>query len=87
MFATAIVITLMLCHKFKMLDKKMKSSNQNDIRETLIWGKEGKFTFGEIVEATEYFDDRYCIGEGGFGTVYKAILRSKDLVLAVSGYI
>ncbi|XP_060970676.1 MDIS1-interacting receptor like kinase 2-like [Cannabis sativa] len=83
-FVTTIVIALILCHKFKVLDKQRKTSNQNDTRQSLmIWEKEAKFTFGEIVEATENFDDKYCIGKGGFGTVYKAILRSHELVLAV----
>ncbi|XP_062115909.1 MDIS1-interacting receptor like kinase 2-like [Humulus lupulus] len=80
---TAIVMTLILCHKFKVLAKQRKSSNQKDTHQSLIWEKDAKFTFGEIVEATEDFDDKYCIGKGGFGTVYKAILRSHELVLAV----
>uniref|UniRef100_A0A803PGJ5 non-specific serine/threonine protein kinase n=1 Tax=Cannabis sativa TaxID=3483 RepID=A0A803PGJ5_CANSA len=82
-FVTAIVITLILCHKFKVLDKHKKDSNKSDTHQSLIWEKEAKFTFGEIVEATEDFDDKYCIGKGGFGTVYKAMLRSQELVLAV----
>jgi len=33
----------------------------------------------EIIEATENFDDKYIIGTGGHGTVYKATLRSGDV--------
>ena len=81
-FATLIVTILIMSHKFNVLDKKRKHPNQNGIPESLIWEKEVKFTFGEIIEATQDFDDKYCIGQGGFGTVYKAVLRS-GTVLAV----
>lgn len=81
-FATDTVTTLILCHKFKVVDKERRQNqNENEV-ESLIWEKEGKFTFGEIVKAAEDFDDKYCIGKGGFGTVYKAVLKS-GLVLAV----
>ncbi|GMN49041.1 hypothetical protein TIFTF001_018203 [Ficus carica] len=76
-FVIAIVITLILYH-----NRERKQNCREDQAESLIWEREGKFTFGEIVEATEDFDDKYCIGKGGVGTVYKAVLRS-GLVLAV----
>ncbi|XP_061993692.1 MDIS1-interacting receptor like kinase 2-like [Rosa rugosa] len=41
---------------------------------------EGKLLYEEIVRATEDFDDAYCIGKGGTGSVYKAKLPSDDLV-------
>ena len=81
-FVTAIVITLILHHKLKAVDGERKQNFREDQPESLIWERERKFTFGEIVEATEDFDDKYCIGKGGVGTVYKAVLRS-GLVLAV----
>ena len=65
-----------------MLDKERERSNHNDIPKSLIWEKETKLKFREIVEATEDFDDKYCIGRGGFGTVYKAAMPSGP-VLAV----
>nr|CAB3481103.1 unnamed protein product [Digitaria exilis] len=33
----------------------------------------------EVIEATENFDDKYIIGTGAHGTVYKATLRSGDV--------
>ncbi|GKU86247.1 hypothetical protein SLEP1_g795 [Rubroshorea leprosula] len=48
----------------------------------MIWGRERKVTYGEIVRATEDFDDNYCIGKGGFGRVYKVLL-SRDQAVAV----
>ncbi|XP_058082392.1 MDIS1-interacting receptor like kinase 2-like [Magnolia sinica] len=39
-----------------------------------IWNYDGIAVFEDIVEATEGFDDKYCIGIGGYGKVYKANL-------------
>ncbi|KAL3740850.1 hypothetical protein ACJRO7_022039 [Eucalyptus globulus] len=35
---------------------------------------DGKVVYKDIVKATEGFDDKYCIGEGGSGRVYRALL-------------
>ncbi|KAL3740842.1 hypothetical protein ACJRO7_022031 [Eucalyptus globulus] len=35
---------------------------------------DGKVVYEDIVKATEGFDDKYCIGEGGSGRVYRALL-------------
>ena len=41
-----------------------------------IWNYDGKIAFADIIEATEDFDIRYCIGTGAYGSVYKAQLPS-----------
>nr|XP_043611476.1 MDIS1-interacting receptor like kinase 2-like [Erigeron canadensis] len=48
--------------------------------ESVVWKRECKFTFGDIVKATENFNDAYCIGKGGSGCVYKAKLPTGDIV-------
>ncbi|XP_027329513.1 MDIS1-interacting receptor like kinase 2-like [Abrus precatorius] len=45
-----------------------------------IWGYDGKIVYENIIEATEEFDDKYLIGEGGSGAVYKATLPSGQVV-------
>ncbi|KAF8030274.1 hypothetical protein BT93_E2658 [Corymbia citriodora subsp. variegata] len=35
---------------------------------------DGKVVYEDIVKATEGFNDKYCIGEGGTGRVYRALL-------------
>ncbi|MBA0789577.1 hypothetical protein Gotri_000099 [Gossypium trilobum] len=45
-----------------------------------IWNFDGRIAFEDIVEATEDFDIRYCIGIGGYGSVYKAQLPSGIIV-------
>ncbi|XLT83976.1 hypothetical protein HN873_005729, partial [Arachis hypogaea] len=45
-----------------------------------IWNYDGKIAFEDIIEATEDFDIRYCIGTGAYGSVYKAQLPSGKTV-------
>ncbi|KAG6601688.1 MDIS1-interacting receptor like kinase 2, partial [Cucurbita argyrosperma subsp. sororia] len=39
-----------------------------------IWNYDGKIAYQDIIDATEDFDIKYCIGTGGFGSVYRATL-------------
>ncbi|RZC87973.1 hypothetical protein C5167_004150, partial [Papaver somniferum] len=41
---------------------------------------DGKLVFEEIIEATENFDSKYCIGAGEYGSVYKAELSTGQVV-------
>nr|XP_029123021.1 MDIS1-interacting receptor like kinase 2-like [Elaeis guineensis] len=43
---------------------------------------DGKAIYEEIIDATENFDEKYCIGTGGYGSVYKARLRTGQVVAA-----
>ncbi|KAL4654846.1 hypothetical protein ACB092_01G409800 [Castanea dentata] len=45
-----------------------------------IWNFDGKIAYEDIIEATRDFDIRYCIGTGGYGSVYKAQLPSGKIV-------
>ena len=45
-----------------------------------IWNYDGNIAFEDIIEATEDFDIRYCIGTGGYGSVYKAQLPCGKVV-------
>ncbi|XP_060673852.1 MDIS1-interacting receptor like kinase 2-like [Ziziphus jujuba] len=49
------------------------------------WRHDGKKVYEEIVEATENFDSKYCIGVGGNGSVYKTLL-SNGQVIAVKNF-
>ncbi|XP_074266502.1 uncharacterized protein LOC141589777 [Silene latifolia] len=64
-------------------DDTMENPCYYDNFDKLIWGsgKEG-LNFRDLVRATEDFDEQYCIGTGGFGTVYKATLP-KGRIFAV----
>ncbi|KAF8690454.1 hypothetical protein HU200_040808 [Digitaria exilis] len=44
-----------------------------------VWNFDGKLAFEDITGATENFSDKYIIGSGGYGTVYKAQLQGGRL--------
>jgi hypothetical protein len=82
LFLAIIVASVIIyCRKTKFHDEESRRLGQyNEDSESLIWEREGKFTFSDIVKATEDFDEKYCIGKGGFGTVYKAALATGQIV-------
>ncbi|XVE78275.1 hypothetical protein DITRI_Ditri13aG0131700 [Diplodiscus trichospermus] len=45
-----------------------------------LWGYDGRILYENIVEATENFSSHYCIGSGGYGAVYKAVLPIGQVV-------
>ncbi|KAG5514643.1 hypothetical protein RHGRI_035892 [Rhododendron griersonianum] len=73
-FIAVIFGCLILRRSSKQHHERTESTKINESFESLIWEREGKFTFGDIAKATEDFNETYCIGKGGFGTVYKAVL-------------
>ncbi|KAH9319908.1 hypothetical protein KI387_021677 [Taxus chinensis] len=44
-----------------------------------IAGGKHQITYGKIIKATEGFSDKYLIGSGSFGKVYKVLLGEKEL--------
>ena len=55
-------------HSRNMVKDKSTSNNKNPFS---IWYFDGKTVYEDIVEASESFDDKYCIGVGGTAKVYK----------------
>ncbi|KAL8484420.1 hypothetical protein ACS0TY_026914 [Phlomoides rotata] len=45
-----------------------------------IWNYDGNIAYQDIIESTADFDLRYCIGTGGYGSVYRAELSSGRVV-------
>ncbi|WRX19893.1 Protein kinase domain - like 10 [Theobroma cacao] len=45
-----------------------------------IWGFDGKLMHECIIQATEDFNSKYCIGKGGSGSVYRAKLPTGQVV-------
>ncbi|KAI6700572.1 hypothetical protein NL676_014896 [Syzygium grande] len=45
-----------------------------------IWNYDGRIAYEDIINATEDFDIKYCIGTGGYGSVYRARLPNGKIV-------
>ena len=62
--------------------EEIQSIEKDQIATPLIWERLrlGKLKFGDIVKATEEFSEKFFIGKGGFGTVYKAELPTGQIV-------
>ncbi|PNX96641.1 putative LRR receptor-like protein kinase [Trifolium pratense] len=65
---------LLFQRKAKKLSEESKSNEDNDQSISMVWGRDAKFTFSDLVKATNDFNEKYCIGKAGFGSVYKAEL-------------
>ncbi|XP_056170056.1 MDIS1-interacting receptor like kinase 2-like [Syzygium oleosum] len=45
-----------------------------------IWNYDGRIAYEDIINATEDFHIKYCIGTGGYGSVYRAQLPNGKIV-------
>ncbi|XP_043723503.1 MDIS1-interacting receptor like kinase 2-like [Telopea speciosissima] len=68
-----------------LLQKKVKKGNTEVARRHngnifSILNFDGKIAFEDIIQATEDFDSKYCIGIGTYGNVYKATLPTGHVV-------
>ncbi|XP_042941700.1 MDIS1-interacting receptor like kinase 2-like isoform X1 [Carya illinoinensis] len=69
---------LLSCCVFKENQLELRESKNGNIFS--IWNYDGHIAYEEIIEATEDFDIKHCIGTGGYGSVYKAELPSGNVV-------
>ncbi|KAL3735148.1 hypothetical protein ACJRO7_024310 [Eucalyptus globulus] len=62
--------------------RKIEASSADGSNENpwAIWSFDGRMVYESIIEATEEFDAKYCIGVGGQGSVYKAQLQTSETV-------
>ncbi|KAJ8775274.1 hypothetical protein K2173_020278 [Erythroxylum novogranatense] len=68
-----------LCRRpMKISSQESKALKNGDLFS--IWNYDGRLAFQDILDATDNFDIRYCIGTGGYGSVYKAQLPSGKVV-------
>ncbi|XVE78280.1 hypothetical protein DITRI_Ditri13aG0132200 [Diplodiscus trichospermus] len=72
-------ILLLLASSYFILCRKIQRRNPNSgevqpVDILTLWGYNGRILYENIIEATEDFNSNYCIGSGGYGTVYKAVL-------------
>ncbi|XP_072986438.1 uncharacterized protein [Typha latifolia] len=53
---------------------KRKATNVSHNDAFFLWNYDRRDAYKKIIEATENFRDMYCIGTGGYGSVYKVTL-------------
>ncbi|KAM7461608.1 hypothetical protein LguiA_029729 [Lonicera macranthoides] len=86
-----IVSLLLLCAFvlfFIIYDRRRRRRRKSKAREKdaqdqdifPILSLDGRTMYKEILKATNDFDFQYCIGQGGFGVVYKAKMQSGNVV-------
>ncbi|XP_044946883.1 probable leucine-rich repeat receptor-like protein kinase At1g35710 [Hordeum vulgare subsp. vulgare] len=68
----SIATITVVCRRKKCV-KSMGQRKSGDILS--IWNFDGKIAFEDIVGATENFDEKYCIGVGGYGSVFRVQLE------------
>ncbi|KAF3457538.1 hypothetical protein FNV43_RR02196 [Rhamnella rubrinervis] len=85
----SILVTMLLFFLIVgvLLIRRKRESNHIEVprvtqNETFFveWGHDGRKVHHEIVEATENFDSKYYIGVGGYGSVYKTLLSTGQVV-------
>ncbi|KAL7256720.1 hypothetical protein ACSBR1_010623 [Camellia fascicularis] len=67
-----------LCRKTHKKQTKARAMKNGDICS--IWNYDGRIAYEDIIKATNDFDIKYCIGTGGYGSVYSAQLPSGKVV-------
>ncbi|PIA62314.1 hypothetical protein AQUCO_00200363v1, partial [Aquilegia coerulea] len=84
--SSIVFLALLVAGMYYFYQKRLKTSEHNKATKTKngdlfsIWNYDGKIAYEDIIEATEDFDMKYCIGVGGYGSVYRAILPSGKIV-------
>ncbi|WOL04272.1 hypothetical protein Cni_G12993 [Canna indica] len=67
-------------HRIRHGSKQDEELEANNADLFSIWNYDGRSVFSDIVDATEDFDDAYCLGIGGSGSVYEAELPTGQVV-------
>ncbi|KAK8518791.1 hypothetical protein V6N12_012035 [Hibiscus sabdariffa] len=80
-----LLLLFVLARSFFTFSKKTKTRESESNEEQLgaiftVLGFNGRVLHDNIIEATEDFSSEYCIGVGGYGTVYKAVLPTGQTV-------
>ncbi|KAH7847040.1 hypothetical protein Vadar_021185 [Vaccinium darrowii] len=78
---SAGVFGFVVCFRFRktqQISSVATTTNHGNICS--IWNYDGKIAYEDIIKATNDFDIKYCIGTGGYGSVYRAQLPSGKVV-------
>ncbi|KAH7691038.1 Non-specific serine/threonine protein kinase protein [Dioscorea alata] len=70
-----ILVTIIIACRGRQSSKVSETENYPS-----VWDIDLKFKFTDVIEAIENFNEAYCIGEGGFGVVYKTELPAGQVL-------
>ncbi|CDP14107.1 unnamed protein product [Coffea canephora] len=73
-----LVLYIFCRTKVKKVEAELMDNKHGDIFR--IWNYDGHMAYEDIIKATNDFDVSYCIGTGGYGSVYRARLPSGKVV-------
>ncbi|KAK8999442.1 hypothetical protein V6N11_070609 [Hibiscus sabdariffa] len=73
-FSTSFILGCFLLSRFKVKNNCVGKPRTKNGDLFSIWNYDGNIAYKDIIEATEDFDFRYCIGTGAYGSVYRAQL-------------
>ncbi|KAL7208526.1 hypothetical protein ACSBR1_030298 [Camellia fascicularis] len=72
------IVLLVFCKKYRNMKNELRRVNNENL--FAIWSYNRKMVYESIIEATEDFSTKHCVGEGGCGTVHRADLTSGQVV-------
>ncbi|CAL5386374.1 unnamed protein product [Camellia sinensis] len=78
LFLVVVGIFLVHCKRVGNVENQPEGATNENL--FAIWSYDGKMVYENIIEVTEDFNARHCVGVGGYGTVYKAKLPSNQVV-------
>lgn len=78
-FVLIMTLVTILQYKRKKSSSVGKENEPGQTNLFGIWNFDGEDVYKKIVEATENFSDTHCIGIGGNGSVYKAVLPTREI--------
>ncbi|XBH93876.1 hypothetical protein VPH35_084735 [Triticum aestivum] len=78
----AIIVIAASGIAFLICRKKVSERNDDVSKRDVfsVWSFDGRLAFEDIINATDNFDEKRCIGEGSYGSVFKAELQDGQVV-------
>ncbi|KAF6140638.1 hypothetical protein GIB67_013931 [Kingdonia uniflora] len=82
----ALLLLIASIGSFTFFLQRDRNNNDGEPREAYrgklfrICGFDGREVYDNVIVATEDFDAKYCIGTGGYGSVYRAALSTGEVV-------
>ncbi|XP_057722480.1 MDIS1-interacting receptor like kinase 2-like [Arachis stenosperma] len=79
LFILSVSLGVFALLRYKRVDQEEEDKSEDGKDSLFVWNHRSIVEFKDIRKATENFGDKYCIGIGGQGSVYKAVLPTGDI--------